>query len=368
MRVLLLLLPAMGPSLAMHPQVARTATPPAIASGLLSSRAIAFNPASGKVYAVDSQHAAVIVIDGKTHASLQVPVGAGPVSLAINSRTNKVYVANNGAGSVSVLDGETDAVLTTLDVGRLPYVLAVDGVANRVYVSNTFSGAIRVIDGATNTIHVLQAGSADRIAIDAEHHAIYLLGYEGGQITVIDGQTEAIRRLPAGDLHLWDLSLEPDTGVAYVARIGRGDVIVLHRDGSVGLPVKTGRMPCATALDTVRRLLYVANYEDDTVTVINPAQGRAIATIPVGPHPQAIVADPQANLIYVANMHGDSISVIDGAQKKVVATLNAGHHPYALTVDTQNGTVYAADFDADAVTAVDVRDLRENAMRRKVHL
>jgi YVTN family beta-propeller protein len=169
--------------------------------------------------------------------------------------------------------------------------------------------------------------------------------------------------MPVGDLHLWDLSLEPDTGVTYVARIGRGDVIALDRYGKVGVPVKTGRMPCATALDAVRRLLYVANYEDDTVTVIDLAQGAAIATVPVGPHPQAIAADPQANLIYAANMHGDSISVIDGAQKKVVATLKAGRHPYALTVDTQNGTVYAADFDADAVTAVDVRDLRENAMR-----
>jgi YVTN family beta-propeller protein len=174
--------------------------------------------------------------------------------------------------------------------------------------------------------------------------------------------------LPAGDLHLWDLSLERDTEVAYVARIGRGDVIALNRDGKMGVPVKTGHMPCAMAFDAGRRLLYVANYEDDTVTVIDLAQGRASATIPVGPHPQAIVADPEANLIYVANMHGDSISVIDGAIKKVVATLKAGRHPYGLTVDTQNGVVYAADFDADAVTAVDVRGLRESAMRRAAHL
>ena len=367
-KTLLPLLLALGPSVAMHPQIAGTATPPAIVSGLLSSRAIAFNPVSGKVYAVDTLRGAVIVIDGKTHVSRQVPVGAGPVSLAINSRTNRVYVANNGAGSMSVLDGVTDTVLTTLDVGRTPYVLAADEVANRVYVSNTFSGAIRVFDGATNTMHLVQAGSADKIVIDAKHHAIYLLGYEGGHVTVIDGQTEAIRRMPVGDLHLWDLSLEPDTEVTYVARIGRGDVIALDRYGKVGVPVKTGRMPCATSLDEVRRLLYVANYEDDTVTVIDLAQGAAIATVPVGPHPQAIAADPQANLIYVANMHGDSISVIDGAQKKVVATLKAGRHPYALTVDTQNGTVYAADFDADAVTAVDVRDLRENAMRPAAHL
>jgi len=336
-------------------------------TGLLSDRAIVFNPTTQKLYAVDARQGSLTVIDGKTHAFSHVKVGAHPVAIAVNKITNRVYVANNGSSSVSVLDGSTNAVIANLNVGKTPYVLAVNEVTNKVYVSNTFSNVLSVIDGETNAIHSLKAGSANEIVIDTKRNEIYLLGYEDDYLTIIDGKTEAVRHLSAGALHLWDVVLDPAINEAYVTRIGSADMVALNENRQTPVVIPTGSMPCALAIDLVRKMAYVVNYADNSVAIIDMAKHLAIAALQVGEHPQAIAVDPEANLVYVANMHSDSISVIDGSRGRVIATLRAGKHPYALAVDEQNDTVYAADFDTQPVTTIDVHELRSQALSRQKH-
>jgi YVTN family beta-propeller protein len=96
------------------------------------------------------------------------------------------------------------------------------------------------------------------------------------------------------------------------------------------------------------------NYGDQTVSVIDDAKKKVIATLPVGEHPQSIVSDPEHNRIYVANVHGDSVTVIDGATNTVMGTLRAGKNPYALAVDPSTGHIYTANYGEPSVTTIDV--------------
>src|SRR6202011_4152323 len=116
-------------------------------TGLLSSRAIALNPETGKVYAVEISRGVVSVFNPQTKSTSSIRVGAGPVAIAVNPATDRIYVANSEGGSVSVIDGRNDSVLATLDVGPRPYVVALNPVTNNIYVSNVFSNVITVIDG-----------------------------------------------------------------------------------------------------------------------------------------------------------------------------------------------------------------------------
>jgi YVTN family beta-propeller protein len=115
--------------------LAQTISP---SSTLLSSRAVVFNPATRKVYAVDKSRDAIFISDQAANVTSSVRVGREPVAIAVNPVTNRIYVANAGSGTISVLDGQSDSMVATVSVGALPYVVAVSEATNRIYVSNTF--------------------------------------------------------------------------------------------------------------------------------------------------------------------------------------------------------------------------------------
>jgi YVTN family beta-propeller protein len=323
---------------------------------LNATRAIALNTKTGKVYAVALAQDAVTVFDRDKSSAATVKVGKSPVALAINEKTNRIYVANNGAGSVSVIDGTNDAVVATLDVGSLPYVLAVNPVTNKIFVSNTFSNEITLIDGTTNATNKIKAGSADSIVIDTKRDRAYLIGWEGTSLTVLDSKPAIIGKVPMGGMHLWGMAVDEAAGKLYVTRAGKAELATVDETSGSVTNIATGATPCAVALNPATNLIYVANHEDDSVTVLDGTQSKVLATVKVGEKPQGIAIDAKANRIYVANVHGDTVSVIDGARNAVIKTLRTGHNPYALAVNQSTARLYAA-LESDAPSpAIDLND------------
>jgi len=71
-----------------------------------------------------------------------------------------------------------------------------------------------------------------------------------------------------------------------------------------------GRNPLALALDKRRGRVYVANADDDTVTVLDAASVDVLGTLPVGQLPHALVVEPRSGCVYVANAASNSVSVV----------------------------------------------------------
>src|ERR1700739_4962350 len=77
----------------------------------ITNLAVAVNPHTHKVYAVDEAENSVSVTDERTGSIRMVKVGMGPIALAINPTTDRVYVASIDSDSISVIDGKRDAVV-----------------------------------------------------------------------------------------------------------------------------------------------------------------------------------------------------------------------------------------------------------------
>jgi YVTN family beta-propeller protein len=320
--------------------------------GLINPRAIAFSPATGKVYAVDTSHGSVQIYDDAARQSRRVPVGPEPVSVAVNTANGTAYVANAGNGTVSVIDAHTDAVVATVPIGGRPYSIAADATTGKVYATHTFDDKLTVLDGATNTVTNLKTGGEDLIAINAKTGAIYLLGY-GGEIKVLDTATQKITHRDVGR-HAWALTLDDATGTVYVTRIEDADLAAVTNDSSAPTILPAGAIPCAIAVNSKANKLYVANNGDNSVAVIDVATRRKTATIPAGDHPKAVAFDPVRNLIYVANTLSNTVTIIDAASNAVLATLPAGKSPYALAVVPGSGSLYVANESDSASTVVDL--------------
>src|SRR5713101_3685523 len=287
---------------------------PAATGTEISPHAIAVNPKTNKVYAVNSNDGTVTVMDGSANSTTTVRVGSEPMAITVNPVTNKIYVGNSASGTVSVIDGASDAVTATVKVGTLPYVVAANPTTNKIYVSKTFSNTMTVIDGATNATSNLKAGiQADAIAVNPVTNKLYLANYESQYVTVLDGTTNDTTPVVAG-VHLWAIAPNLVTDKIYVANAGSSHLTVIDGASNGTTTVSTGDIPCAIAVDSVANRIYAVNYASDSVTVIDGANNLVIATIATGNGPYAIAVDTAANKAYVSNMGKNSLTVIDGRQ------------------------------------------------------
>ncbi len=321
---------------------------------LISREGVALNSVTGSAYVVDTKKNMVAIIDGKTHTATSVQVGLEPVAIAVNSVTNRIYVANHGSGTVSVIDGASGHLLASVVVGPLPYVVVVNSVTNRIYVSNIYSNQLTTLDGKTNQTTSMKAVSADAMVVDEERNRLYLMGYEGSKLAVLDGATGTLKQVPLGVPHQWGLAIQRTLGTVYVTRIGNADMVALDAKTGSTVATRTGSYPCAVAINATTSRAYVANYADDTVTVIDLKRHVPVATIKVGKQPQALAVDEERNTVYVANRHGDSVTVIDGASNQAIETVSAGQNPYAIAVDAKTGAAFAADSGEPAYTVIEI--------------
>lgn len=319
----------------------------------VTNTAIVSNPATHKIYAVCESTGSIVVIEAATGKEQTVAVGREPISIAVNRSTNRIYVANSGGASVSVIDGKNDTVVTTVPVARLPYAIAVDEFTNRVYVTHTYSGSVTVIDGATDRATSLKIGDADGVAVDPKGGKVFLYTYEDPDIRILDEASGAVTKVTVGP-HIWGMVFDEASSTLYLAHTATDEIVSLNENTHDVGTIPVGKIPCALAVDPENHRLYVVNYGDDTVSIVNLQTHRVTGNLPVDRHPQGLVVDSESRRVFVANLHGDSVTVIDEAKSAVISTLKAGSHPYALAVDSHSGRLYAANYGSPWVTRVDV--------------
>ena len=120
---------------------------------------------------------------------------------------------------------------------------------------------------------------------------------------------------------------------------------------SVAATIPVGSGPGHVAVDSSRNTVYVANYESNTISVINGSTNTVVATIPVVSNPWGIAVDATTQRVYVAITTG-TVAVIDETTNTVIASIPVGEDPTEITVDEANGKVYVANSDSNTVSVI----------------
>jgi YVTN family beta-propeller protein len=125
--------------------------------------------------------------------------------------------------------------------------------------------------------------------------------------------------------------------------------------------------PVGVAVTPDGTKVYVANRNDDTVSVIDLKDNNAVTTV-VDPAftvkgPWAVVVAPDGKTVYVTNSTDRSVSVIDTVTDKVsgriaVAPLaaNLGASPVGIAVNPAGTKLYVANLKANSVSVIDLKD------------
>jgi YVTN family beta-propeller protein len=105
---------------------------------------------------------------------------------------------------------------------------------------------------------------------------------------------------------------------------------------------------------------YVSCWNDGSVAVVQA--GKLISRVPVGRHPTAILLNPERTRLYVANSNDDSVSVIDTQTDKEIERINVrlsegvppGNSPEGLAL--RGDDLYVANAHSNSVAVVELSE------------
>jgi YVTN family beta-propeller protein len=115
-------------------------------------------------------------------------------------------------------------------------------------------------------------------------------------------------------------------------------------------------------LSADKKELYISCWGCNRILVFDTKQKKMVAEIPVGDHPNDICLTKDNRYCFVANANDNSISVIDISKRAVIETLNAALYPNAPQGSTTNAvalseddkTLYAANADNNCLAVFDI--------------
>ncbi len=173
--------------------------------------------------------------------------------------------------------------------------------------------------------------------------------YENKAIVFDAKSGQRLADLPTG-IAPWAAALNAKGTIAYVANLG-------------GRPPKPGELSASPMQKPDEKITVDARGIASTGTVIrfNLATKQATHTIPVGLHPAALALDEAKKLLYVANSNSDTISVVNTATNAVAATISLdvypekvkGIAPTGLALSPDGARLYATCGGINAIAVID---------------
>jgi YVTN family beta-propeller protein len=291
-----------------------------------------------------------------------------PYNIAVDAGTNRIYITNLRSDAVSVIDGQKDSILTDIKVGEFPSAIAVNPDSGRLFVANKDSDAVSVIDGSTNAVIAnIPVGVGAKpvdIAIDPNEEGInsliFVSNSDSDTVSVIDGSTNAVIATIKARQEPVDVAVNPITNRLYIANYQNNTVSVIdyYLSKNQGLKnetianIQVGDGPESIDFNPITNRLYVSNSDSDTVSVIDGSTNAVIANIPVGTNPYGVAVNTDANLIYVANYLSNTVSVIDGSTNRVIDSISVNRFPFAVSYNQANKIAYVTHLSRNIVSMI----------------
>ena len=135
-------------------------------------------------------------------------------------------------------------------------------------MANQHSNDMTVIDGARNNTKTVNVGSFPvEVAINSLTNKVYVPNRNGTSgVTVIDGGDLSTKFARFGGM-LFEVALDEVTNQIYITN-GGGVLDFLDGTTLLSLAISVGNLPVGIAVDSKRKMIYVANHSDNTVSVI----------------------------------------------------------------------------------------------------
>lgn len=105
--------------------------------------------------------------------------------------------------------------------------------------------------------------------------------------------------------------------------------------------------------------IYVANSDDNRISVIDPAVDRVVSEISVSRNPHGIVPSPDNRRFYISSESEDVLDVVDRATSKIIRRVPLGRRPNNVAITADGRRVYVCIRQESWVEVVDTASLEK---------
>lgn len=262
-----------------------------------------------------------------------LPLGDLPLNLVVSPSKRYLAITNNGQSvqSVQLIDAKKEKVLHTEIIPKSWFGLKFSADEKYLYASGGNDNWILQY-AVTNNKLVLKDSiklgakwptkiSPAGLDIDDKKNLLYVVTREDNKLYIIDlGTKQTIQQVPLS-AEAYTCQLSPD-----------------------------------------KKELYISLWGGDKLLVFDTNKKTVTDSIPVGDNPNDICITKNGQYLFVANANDNSVSVINVLQRKVIETLNAALYPNSPNGSTTNGlalsadekTLYIANADNNCLAVFDV--------------
>jgi len=268
-------------------------------------------------------------------AGTWLQLGDLPLNIQVSPSGKLLAVTNNGQStqSIQLIDPKNEKILDDKVIKKAWYGLAFSHDEKTLYASGGNDNLIMAyhIEGG-------KIGNADTIKL-------------------APGPWEKFQVCPTGiavnraNTRLYTVTKEDSA--LYVADPQKRQVLT-----KIKLPAEA--YSCTLSPD--EKQLYISIWGGESVEVYNTTTGKLTRSIKTGSHPNELILNKKGTLLFVANANDNSVSVVNTATDKVIETLSTSLYPTHLTGSTTNGlalspdqkTLYIANADNNCLAVFDV--------------
>jgi YVTN family beta-propeller protein len=246
-----------------------------------------------------------------TPAGKSLPLGDLPLNIAVSPSKKYLAVTNNGESNqtLQLIDAINDKVLDKVDVAKSWYGLKFSADEKFLYASGGNNNCILKYAVSKNKLSL-----KDKIKLGDEWPVpISPTGFD------IDESTQTIYVVTKEDNSLYVIDLKTKT--------------IIQRD-----TLRAEAFTCILSPD--KKELYISLWGDEKILVYNTSQKKLTETIPVGSHPNELCITKNGQFLFVANANDNTVSVVDIKKRQVVETLDAALFPHSPTGSTTNGLAF----------------------------
>jgi YVTN family beta-propeller protein len=268
-----------------------------------------------------------------TPAGTAFPLGDLPLNLIVSPSKKYMAVTNNGQGvqSVQLIDVKTETVLHSEVIPKSWFGLKFSSDEKSLYASGGNDNRIlqyAITDkklvlkdsfllGKKWPVKISPAG----LDVDDKKQKLYVVTKEDNALYIVDLKTKAVTKQ---------------------------------------LPLGAEGFTCMLAPN--KKELYISVWGGDKILILNTDTETFTDSVAVGDNPNDICLTKNGKYLFVANANDNSVSVIDVPKRTVVETFNTALYPNAPYGSTSNGvalssnekTLYIANADNNCLAVYDV--------------
>jgi YVTN family beta-propeller protein len=267
-------------------------------------------------------------------AGRSFPLGDLPLNIAVSPSRKLMAVTNNGQSvqSLQLIDPQSEKVLHSTVIPKAWYGLAFSADEKRLYASGGHDNWILVYEIGNRQLLLKDSiklgdkwpNKIGPAGLDIDHasQTLYVVTKENNSLYVIDLKRKTVKQQVSLGAEAYTCLLSPDKKTLYISLWGGDQVIAwdLREQRKTAWPV--GDNPNEICLTKNGRYLFVANANDNSVSVIDTRSGKLLETLDAALYPDApsgstsngVALSDDEKTLYIANADNNCLAVFDVAK------------------------------------------------------